>query len=234
MAKPDGRIEKGQRLSTAISARAWNRAQDAADIVLGVRPGVGVPDVWQSQDHVTVRVPADYTRVSTNPLQTGDGISLPVHSFQTTLLPLATNITAATASSAQKRVNSEADLPVYDSSTPSCITLPSTQENFVGARCGVIESVSALEAGFYTCRVRIRGLVRCRILLLQSGNFVSPPPVYPTNASLQPFWRRYLMASDYGQGAILGLGAWYRMDIDGVPPSFSYFPAVAEALVSLG
>lgn len=40
MAKPDGRIEKGQRLSTAISASAWNRAQDAADIVLGVRPGV--------------------------------------------------------------------------------------------------------------------------------------------------------------------------------------------------
>ena len=40
MAKPDGRIEKGQRLSTAISARAWNRAQDAADIVLGARPGV--------------------------------------------------------------------------------------------------------------------------------------------------------------------------------------------------
>lgn len=40
MAKPDGRIEKGQKLSTAISARAWNRAQDAADIVLGVRPGI--------------------------------------------------------------------------------------------------------------------------------------------------------------------------------------------------
>jgi hypothetical protein len=43
MAKPDGRIEKGQRLSTAISARAWNRAQDAADIVLGARPGFSVP-----------------------------------------------------------------------------------------------------------------------------------------------------------------------------------------------
>jgi hypothetical protein len=40
MAKPDGRIEKGQRLASAISARAWNRAQDAADIVLGVRPGI--------------------------------------------------------------------------------------------------------------------------------------------------------------------------------------------------
>ena len=34
MAKPDGRIEKGQRIASAISARAWNRAQDAADIVL--------------------------------------------------------------------------------------------------------------------------------------------------------------------------------------------------------
>jgi cobalamin biosynthesis protein CobT len=37
--RPDGRIEQGQRLSTAISARAWNRAQDAADIVLGERTG---------------------------------------------------------------------------------------------------------------------------------------------------------------------------------------------------
>jgi len=40
MARPDGRIEKGQRLSSAISARAWNRAQEAADRVLGVTPGV--------------------------------------------------------------------------------------------------------------------------------------------------------------------------------------------------
>ena len=39
MARQDGRIEPGQRLSTAISARAWNRAQQAADVVLGVQPG---------------------------------------------------------------------------------------------------------------------------------------------------------------------------------------------------
>jgi hypothetical protein len=39
MARPDGRIEKGQRLSSAISARAWNRAQEAADRVLGAQPG---------------------------------------------------------------------------------------------------------------------------------------------------------------------------------------------------
>lgn len=36
----DGRIDPGQPLGKAISARAWNRAQDAADIVLGQAPGV--------------------------------------------------------------------------------------------------------------------------------------------------------------------------------------------------
>jgi hypothetical protein len=39
--RPDGRIEPGQRLASAISARAWNRAQDAVDIVLGERTGFG-------------------------------------------------------------------------------------------------------------------------------------------------------------------------------------------------
>lgn len=39
MGRPDGRIEKGQPLNRAISARAWNRTQDAADLVLGVQPG---------------------------------------------------------------------------------------------------------------------------------------------------------------------------------------------------
>jgi hypothetical protein len=41
MARADGRIEPRQKLSTAISARAWNRAQDAADIVLGERARFG-------------------------------------------------------------------------------------------------------------------------------------------------------------------------------------------------
>lgn len=37
MARQDGRIEAGQPLNGAISARAWNRALDAADIVMGDR-----------------------------------------------------------------------------------------------------------------------------------------------------------------------------------------------------
>lgn len=39
MPRNDGRIEPGQKLAGAISARAWNRAQDAADRVLGVATG---------------------------------------------------------------------------------------------------------------------------------------------------------------------------------------------------
>ena len=39
MARNDGRIEPGQKLAGAISARAWNRAQDAADRVLGAGTG---------------------------------------------------------------------------------------------------------------------------------------------------------------------------------------------------
>ncbi|MEI8080606.1 MAG: hypothetical protein WCI74_02025 [Actinomycetes bacterium] len=41
MARPDGRITAGDELGEAISARAWNRAQDAADIVLGRSIGGG-------------------------------------------------------------------------------------------------------------------------------------------------------------------------------------------------
>ena len=44
MSRPDGRLEPGQPLRGAISARAWNRAQDAADLVLGAHAGTsGVP-----------------------------------------------------------------------------------------------------------------------------------------------------------------------------------------------
>jgi hypothetical protein len=44
MPRPDGRLEQGQPLRGAISARAWNRAQDAADLVLGAHAGTeGVP-----------------------------------------------------------------------------------------------------------------------------------------------------------------------------------------------
>jgi hypothetical protein len=39
MPRQDGRIEPGQSLRSAISARAWNRTQDATDRVLGAHAG---------------------------------------------------------------------------------------------------------------------------------------------------------------------------------------------------
>lgn len=44
MPRADGRIDAGESLDTAISARAWNRAQDAADIVLRQHRGGGALD----------------------------------------------------------------------------------------------------------------------------------------------------------------------------------------------
>jgi len=44
MPRSDGRVRPGQKLDTAFSARAWNRAQDAADVVLGDRLAISVSD----------------------------------------------------------------------------------------------------------------------------------------------------------------------------------------------
>jgi hypothetical protein len=48
MSKQNGpnnyRVEAGQPISEAFSATGWNRAQDAADIVLGARPGVSLAE----------------------------------------------------------------------------------------------------------------------------------------------------------------------------------------------
>jgi hypothetical protein len=60
--RQDGRIEPGQKLAGAISARAWNRAQDAADIVLGERvgfaagPGMAAPSSLVAPCKVTTEV----------------------------------------------------------------------------------------------------------------------------------------------------------------------------------
>lgn len=56
--REDGRVEPGQSLKSAFSARAWNRSQDAADIVLGVRTGfaaAGASDFEGAKNIVLVR-----------------------------------------------------------------------------------------------------------------------------------------------------------------------------------
>ena len=51
--RPDGRVQPGQRISSAFSARAWNRAQDAADVVLGARTGA-MPGEPQDSSRVSM------------------------------------------------------------------------------------------------------------------------------------------------------------------------------------
>lgn len=61
MARPDGRVQPGQRLSTAFSARAWNRAQDAADLVLGDRGGINDGDA-PNRSHVLGKTSAAWNK----------------------------------------------------------------------------------------------------------------------------------------------------------------------------
>jgi len=227
MGRPDGRIEKGQRLATAISARAWNRAQDAADRVLGAAPGVEAGATVTDGNTIVVRIAQGWPTLNHTPLAVGHGISIPLNRGTQTLLLTTSKNTTGSATS--KVVSSEDDLVQFSTTDTPCFTIESgTTDTSLGSRCGIIESVSALADGYYTCTVRVRGLVRCRVLLLQAGASVSPPPPYPTNAGLQSFWRRYLMATEYGYGAILGLGARYRLNGNNA------YPAIAEAVVNLG
>jgi len=56
--RTDGRVEPGQRIDQAFSARAWNRAQDAADVILGghVPPGIADPVGVRTQSFVPILV----------------------------------------------------------------------------------------------------------------------------------------------------------------------------------
>lgn len=211
----------GERLK--IPARAWNRLMGG----LSEMPPMGGAPLGGDPNTVSIRISQYYPTLDHTPLAVGQGISIPLNrSTNTRLVPLSKNLQG----NAQSRtVNSESDLSEYSAVAPTFLTIESSDTDVsLGSRCGIIESVSALVDGYYTCVVRVRGLVRCRVLLLQAGASVSPPPPYPTNATLRTYWRRYLMATEYGYGAILGIGARYRMN------GTNTYPAIAEAVVNLG
>lgn len=71
MARTDGRIEPGEPLAKAISARAWNRAQDAADLVLGDALSVSPPAGQGASASAFNRVMAKNTSGSTIPWMGG-------------------------------------------------------------------------------------------------------------------------------------------------------------------
>lgn len=133
MARPDGRLEPGQPLRGAISARAWNRALDAADVVMGDRYGVGgesgggglKPYTWA------------YCKSSVTVARWG------------VLAITGVDITP-TSTEGDTATRSFQDCPVLTGDTPSATTT---------AWCVAVEPIASGKVG----RVAVAGVVQCKV-----------------------------------------------------------------------
>lgn len=133
MPRPDGRIEPGQPLRGAISARAWNRAQDAADIVLGAYAGTegGVPGSPALTPYTWV-----YCKPSVTVARWG-------------VLAITGMEITPTSSSGGATASFE-EMPVLTGGTPSATTT---------AWCVAVEPIESGKVG----RVAVGGVVQCRV-----------------------------------------------------------------------
>lgn len=141
MARPDGRIEPGQKLSTAISARAWNRAQEAADRVLGAGTGAtgdGVAGVLAPYTAV-------YAKNSTSSTIARWGI----------LAITGVEITPTSTSGGATAQFEE--MPVLTGGTPSATTT---------AWCVAVEPIAAGKIG----RVAVAGVVQVKLDVTKAGD----------------------------------------------------------------
>ena len=133
MSRPDGRIEPGQPLRSAISARAWNRAQDAADLVLGQQGGITAG--------TSAAVPRPYTWVHCKP-------SVTVARWDIVAIT-GVEVTPTSDSNATATKTFE-DTPVLTGGTPSDTT----------TAWGV--AVEPIESGKIG-RVAVAGVVQCKV-----------------------------------------------------------------------
>lgn len=140
MARQDGRLEPGQRLNGAISARAWNRALDAADIVLGDRYGVGgesgvggiKPYTWA------------YCKASVTVARWG-------------ILAITGVDITPTSTESDTATRSFQDCPVLTCGTPSSTTT---------AWCVAVEPIETGKIG----RVAVGGVVQCKLSVGDSSH----------------------------------------------------------------
>lgn len=132
MSRPDGRIEPGQPLRSAISARAWNRAQDAADLVLGQQGGITAG--------TSAAVPRPYTWVHCKP-------SVTVARWG--IVAITGVAITPTSDSNAEATKSFQDTPVLTGGTPSDTT----------TAWGV--AVEPIESGKIG-RVAVGGVVQCK------------------------------------------------------------------------
>ena len=133
MARPDGRIEPGQPLRGAISARAWNRAQDAADLVLGAYAGTegGAPGSPVLKPYTWA-----YCKPSVTVARWG--------------VLAITGVEITPTSSSGGATASFEEMPVLTGGTPSATTT---------AWCVAVEPIESGKVGM----VAVGGVVQCKI-----------------------------------------------------------------------
>lgn len=147
MAGVNGRISPGQSLATAISAKAWNRAQDAADIVLEGRLG---------NNAANTKPPSyPYTFVYCRNL-TGSAIG------RWGVLAIG-GMEVAPSADGQRDTNQFQHMPIVSGTVPTSTT---------GDRyCIAIEPIQSNAIG----RVAIAGVVQCKLDIVSASDVTAGP-----------------------------------------------------------
>ena len=135
MARNDGRIEAGQKLAGAISAKAWNRAQDAADRVLGAGTGVEAG-------------PLAFTSAPYQWVYAKNGTASTVNRWGIMAIT-GVEVTPTSDATAAATVQFQS-MPVITGGTPAATTT---------AWCVAIEPIAADKIG----RVAVAGVVQCKL-----------------------------------------------------------------------
>lgn len=194
----------------------------------------GSPAATPEKNTITVKIHQNWPTLDHTPLAAGQGIAVPYYSGSPiTKLQTAVKTEDLDGMSLDLQLaKSESAIPAFSKSATTILMEEYDLSVLGGSRCGVITSVAKEvdDDGYWECVVQVRGIVKCRVLMLQSGNSLVPPPPYPSHATLRPFWRRYLTVSTYGYSTLLGVGAYRSLQ----SPGTTQYPAVAEAAVLLG
>jgi hypothetical protein len=231
--RKDGRIEPGQKLGTAISARAWNRAQDAADIVLGERVRFGGDATAQPAGLRTIVAAIRKTAVNQAFAAAPEGVSLSIGTAVDLIASSSTMLTTVPADEREgMRVLEEADMPPL-SEAKGLIRLSSLAFGF-SESFGVVSSIGETTPEVpadadYILTLVVGGVFRCLVYSFGAGTRVSGAfPIPPQNSDFPPsLWRPYPVVAAAGTGSLLATGAYYKLDEE------SEWPRLYEAVIRL-
>jgi len=235
--RPDGKLEPGKPLT--ISARAWNRAQDAANrsaaeqtIGTTVPPQAGdlskpttitVISFKSNYQQYLAELPAGVT------FGVGSAIALNSRILKSTVPNLAAN-------QLRRRVDNESELPKKPRFRSGTVLEGSPLQflSFTDSPFGIVTKLSIpgpdSTAPYVTMTLAVSGIIQCLIYAFGSGTRVTAPapPPRPNSSNVPPnFWRPYPVVANSGPGLILGIGSWYRINPN------SEWPQVQEALIEL-